>query len=101
VLADYDWNWKDAQGELARALAPGDGDVHRANASPRCSSAVPRSRSRWRAAQSRYDPLCQAWLGRAYAVRDPGLGESVSYPLLRALHGDPRWHALMRRVGFG
>jgi tetratricopeptide (TPR) repeat protein len=42
-----------------------------------------------------------AWLDRAYAAHDPGLGESVSYPLLHALHGDPRWHALMRRVGFG
>jgi hypothetical protein len=42
-----------------------------------------------------------AWLEHAYAVRDPGLGESISYPLLRALHGDPRWHALMRKMGFG
>jgi TolB-like protein/class 3 adenylate cyclase/Tfp pilus assembly protein PilF len=42
-----------------------------------------------------------AWLDCAYAAHDPGLGESVSYPLLHALHGDPRWHALMRRVGFG
>jgi adenylate cyclase len=40
-----------------------------------------------------------AWLERAYAGRDPGLGESVSYPLLRSLHGDPRWPALMRRLG--
>ena len=40
-----------------------------------------------------------AWLERAYAGRDPGLGESVSYPLLRSLHGDPRWPELMRRMG--
>jgi len=40
------------------------------------------------------------WLERAYAARDPGLAESVSYPLLRSLQGDPRWLALMRRVGF-
>ena len=41
-----------------------------------------------------------AWLERAYRERDPGLGESVAYPLLRALHGDPRWPALMRKMGF-
>ncbi len=40
------------------------------------------------------------WLERAYRERDPGLGESVAYPLLRALHGDPRWLALMRKMGF-
>jgi len=41
-----------------------------------------------------------AWLERAYRERDPGLGESVAYPLLRALHGDPRWIALMQKMGF-
>jgi len=40
------------------------------------------------------------WLERAYRERDPGLGESVAYPLLRALHGDPRWPALLRKMGF-
>ena len=40
------------------------------------------------------------WLERAYRERDPGLGESVAYPLLRALHVDPRWPALMRKKGF-
>ncbi len=40
------------------------------------------------------------WLERAYRERDSGLGESVAYPLLRALHGDPRWLALMRKIGF-
>ena len=35
VLADFDWDWRGARTELdrARALAPGDGDVHRASAS--------------------------------------------------------------------
>ena len=41
-----------------------------------------------------------AWLERAHREHDPGLGESVAYPLLRALHGDPRWVGLMRRMGF-
>ena len=41
------------------------------------------------------------WLERAYATHDAGLGESLSYPALRALHADPRWHALMRNIGFG
>lgn len=41
-----------------------------------------------------------AWLEHAYATRDPGLGEAISYPLLRSLHGDPRWPALMHRMGF-
>ncbi len=40
------------------------------------------------------------WLDRAYRERDPGLSESVAYPLLRALHDDPRWLALMRKMGF-
>ena len=40
------------------------------------------------------------WLERAYRERDPGLGESVAYPMLRALHGDARWPALMRKMGF-
>jgi adenylate cyclase len=41
------------------------------------------------------------WLERAYATHDAGLGESLSYPPLRALHDDPRWHTLMRKIGFG
>ena len=40
------------------------------------------------------------WLERAHSERDPGLGEAVAYPLLRALHGDPRWLALIRKMGF-
>ena len=39
------------------------------------------------------------WLEHAHAGRDSGLGESVSYPLLRSLHCDPRWPALMSRMG--
>ena len=218
VLADYDWNWKNAQGELERslALAPGDGDVHRASA----SLAMQLGRSEDSIAFARravaLDPLSKpahvvlgdcclragqleeaaaslqfaldlapnagithyllscarllqgrmaealteaerepipylhllcvamvqhtlgdaaasdaalrrltdefgdavafqiaaahawrgeveaafAWLERAHAAHDPGLGESVSYPWLRSLHGDPRWPALMRRMGF-
>jgi len=219
VLADYDWNWKGAQSELARALAlaPGDGDVHRACASlamqlgraeesialarravaldplskpahvvlgdccmraGRLEDAVAslqfaldlapnagithyilscarllQGRAVEALSEAEREPipylhlLCVAlvqhtlgnaaasdaalrrltdefgdavafqiaaahawrgeidaafgWLEHAYATRDPGLGESVSYPLLRALHGDPRWQALMRKMGFG
>jgi len=219
VLADYDWDWKSAQGHLDRALAlaPGDGDVHRASASlamqlghdeesiaharravaldplskpahvvlgdccmraGRLDEAVAslqfaldlapnagithyilscarllQGRAAEALTEAEREPipylrlLCVAlvqhtlgdtaasdaalrrltdefgdavafqiaaahawrgeidaafaWLERAYAVRDPGLGESVSYPLLRALHEDARWHALMRKVGFG
>ena len=218
VLADYDWDWKGAKTELdrARALAPGDGDVHRASASlamqvGRLEEAIALARravaldplskpahvvlgdccmragrlddavaslqlaldlapnagithyilSCARLLQGRADEaldeaereaipylrlLCVAlaqhtrgdaaasdaalrrlideygyavsfqiaaahawrgevdaafdWLERAYRERDPGLGESVAYPLLRALHGDPRWPALMRKMGF-
>ena len=218
VLADYDWDWKGAKTELdrARALAPGDGDVHRASASlamqvGRLEEAIALARravaldplskpahvvlgdccmragrlddavaslqlaldlapnagithyilSCARLLQGRADEaldeaereaipylrlLCVAmaqhtrgdvaasdaalrrlideygyavsfqiaaahawrgevdaafdWLERAYRERDSGLGESVAYPLLRALHGDPRWLALMRKMGF-
>jgi TolB-like protein/class 3 adenylate cyclase/Tfp pilus assembly protein PilF len=217
VLADYDWDWKGAKTELdrARALAPGDGDVHRASASlamqlgrleeaialaqraveldplskpahvvlgdccmraGRLDDAVASLRlaldlapnagithyilSCARLLQGRADEaldeaereavpylrlLCLtlaqhtrgdvaasdaalrrlidecgnavsfqiaaahawrgeideafSWLERAYRERDPGLAESVAYPLLRRLHGDPRWPALMRKMG--
>ena len=218
VLADYDWDWKGAKTELdrGRALAPGDGDVHRASASlamqvGRLEEAIAMARravaldplskpahvvlgdccmragrlddavaslqlaldlapnagithyilSCARLLQGRADEaldeaereaipylrlLCVAlaqhtrgdatasdaalrrlideygyavsfqiavahawrgevdaafdWLERAYRERDSGLGESVAYPLLRVLHGDPRWLALMRKMGF-
>lgn len=39
------------------------------------------------------------WLERAYAQRDGGLCELVTNPLLRSLHEDPRWGALLGRMG--
>ena len=41
------------------------------------------------------------WLEHAHATHDAGLGEMVSYPPLRALRDDPRWHALVRKIGLG
>ena len=38
------------------------------------------------------------WLERAYALRDPGLLELKGSPMLRRLHGDPRWHALLKKM---
>jgi Tfp pilus assembly protein PilF len=40
------------------------------------------------------------WLERAYTARDPGLSEAKISPELRSLHGDPRWAALVRKLGF-
>jgi len=40
------------------------------------------------------------WLQRAFAQRDPGLTEMKCSPPFRALHGDPRWGALMKKMGF-
>jgi TolB-like protein/class 3 adenylate cyclase/Flp pilus assembly protein TadD len=39
------------------------------------------------------------WLERAYLQRDPGLGMTKVSPLLRALHGDPRWEPFVRKIG--
>jgi hypothetical protein len=39
------------------------------------------------------------WLERAYAQRDSGLAFMKTDPNLRSLHGDPRWGALLKRVG--
>ncbi len=39
------------------------------------------------------------WLERAYAQHDLGLGELLTEPLLRPLRGDPRFDALLRKVG--
>ena len=39
------------------------------------------------------------WLERAYVQRDSGLGESKPSPFFRSLHGDPRWGALLKKVG--
>lgn len=39
------------------------------------------------------------WLDRAYAQRDPGMVNTATDPLLRPLHGDPRWPTLVRKMG--
>ena len=44
--------------------------------------------------------LAFEWLERAYAERDSGLPLLRSAARLRSLHGDPRWGALLRRMGF-
>lgn len=41
------------------------------------------------------------WLERARAARDPGLAEARVEPLFRTLHRDPRWAALLDRMGLG
>lgn len=40
------------------------------------------------------------WIDRAYAQRDPGLSEMITSPPFRSLHADPRWNALLRKMGF-
>jgi TolB-like protein/Tfp pilus assembly protein PilF len=40
------------------------------------------------------------WLERAYAQSDPGLSEMKTNPDFRSLHGDPRWGAFMKKMGF-
>lgn len=40
------------------------------------------------------------WLDRAYEQRDSGLPQMQSWPLLRNLHGDPRWRPFLRKMGF-
>jgi TolB-like protein/cytochrome c-type biogenesis protein CcmH/NrfG len=39
------------------------------------------------------------WLERARDQRDPGLSALLGNPLLRSLHGDPRWAALLQSLG--
>lgn len=39
------------------------------------------------------------WLERAYTQRDGGLVQMKPSPLLRSLHGDPRWGAFLKRMG--
>jgi len=39
------------------------------------------------------------WLDRALETRDSGLSDASIDPLLRDLHGDPRWAAFMARAG--
>jgi tetratricopeptide (TPR) repeat protein len=38
------------------------------------------------------------WLGRAYAQRDSGLIETKVDPLLKSLHNDPRYAALLKKL---
>jgi len=38
------------------------------------------------------------WLEQAYTLRDPGLLELKGSPLLRRLHGDPRWQARLKKM---
>jgi serine/threonine protein kinase/tetratricopeptide (TPR) repeat protein len=40
------------------------------------------------------------WLERAIAARDTGVAWAWSDPTLEPLHGDPRWGALMKTLGF-
>jgi len=40
------------------------------------------------------------WLDRAYAQHDSGLSLAYIEPSFRSLHGDPRWQALVDKVGF-
>ena len=41
-----------------------------------------------------------AWLDKAVEYNDPGLSEIPGWPLFAALHGDARWDAFMRRMGY-
>jgi serine/threonine protein kinase/tetratricopeptide (TPR) repeat protein len=41
-----------------------------------------------------------AWLERAYAQRDAALAEVKRTPRFRSLHGDPRWGAFLKKMGF-
>ena len=38
------------------------------------------------------------WLDRAYAQRDPSLMSTKMDPLLKSLHNDPRFPALMKKL---
>ncbi len=40
------------------------------------------------------------WIERAYAQRDAGLAGMRTDPHLRSLHGDPRWPAFLKKIGF-
>jgi len=51
------------------------------------------------AARGEVDPAFQ-WLERAHVQRDGGLIELKVSSILRSLHGDPRWGALLTKMGF-
>jgi hypothetical protein len=40
------------------------------------------------------------WLERAYAQHDTGLTSMRGSDRLRSLHGDPRWGAFLRKIGY-
>jgi TolB-like protein/two-component SAPR family response regulator len=40
------------------------------------------------------------WLERAYKQRNAGLSQIKLQPLLRNLHGDPRWQPFLKKMGF-
>ena len=40
------------------------------------------------------------WLEKAYEKRDSGVTHTMVNPRLRPLHGDPRWKALLSKIGF-
>jgi TolB-like protein len=40
------------------------------------------------------------WLERAYEQPDPGFTGSRASPLLRSLHGDPRWQTILKKLRF-
>jgi hypothetical protein len=40
------------------------------------------------------------WLDRAYAQRDFGLCELQGNASFRPFHGDPRWNAMLAKLGF-
>ena len=40
------------------------------------------------------------WLEKAFVQRDTGLAETKFNPYLRPLHGDPRWDAFLKKMGF-
>jgi tetratricopeptide (TPR) repeat protein len=39
------------------------------------------------------------WLERAYAQRDGGINTLKTSPLLRSLHGNPRWDSFLKKLG--
>ena len=42
--------------------------------------------------------LAFEWLERAEATNDSGLTDAITNPVMRSLHADPRWAALVARL---
>lgn len=40
------------------------------------------------------------WLEKAFDYRDAGIAEVQGLPFFRKLHGDPRWSAFLKKLGF-